>query len=135
MPPVESHEDPKIRHITDFMDRIAYMTATGNHLAEFLPWLRHLPSWIAPWKRYAENCYSIDSRAFETYSEVKNRMVCIRSFPFLPLSNCCNFIQDSGDESPSITANLIKSSNVTKHEVAWLSAALLYGTTLCPVDH
>jgi hypothetical protein len=47
-PTLTSEQDHIVEVINDFADRIFQAVATGAHLVEFFPWLRHLPSRWAP---------------------------------------------------------------------------------------
>lgn len=47
----------EVRHvheITSYMETIDRVAAPGVYLVEFLPWLLHLPTWLAPFKREAK---------------------------------------------------------------------------------
>ncbi|KAK5730067.1 hypothetical protein LTR15_000001 [Elasticomyces elasticus] len=46
-------EEQHVHEITSYMDEIDRVAAPGVYVVEFLPWLVHLPSWLAPFKREA----------------------------------------------------------------------------------
>ena len=43
-PTLSSEQDPIIRVINDFSERLFHAIGVGAHLVEFFPWLRYLPS-------------------------------------------------------------------------------------------
>jgi hypothetical protein len=85
-PTIQSIEDPLLKKMQDF--DLALQKA-GNSpecfLIEFLPWLRHVPSSLAGWKRNAEENFKMSSKLFEDlYQEVKDRIVSFSSLCYLP---------------------------------------------------
>ena len=42
-PTLLSEQDPIIRVINDFSERLFHAIGMGSHLVEFFPWLRYLP--------------------------------------------------------------------------------------------
>lgn len=47
-----------------------------------LPWMRHIPSVLAPWKRTVEEWNKVDSRAFHDYFDLVQKDV-VRTCPLL----------------------------------------------------
>ncbi|KAG6885270.1 hypothetical protein C0993_003857 [Termitomyces sp. T159_Od127] len=75
LPTLASEDDPAIRQINDFVERLAQAALPGAHFVEFFPWMRYLPTWIAKWKRDALDWYKSDSITFEAmYDDVKHRL-------------------------------------------------------------
>ena len=44
-----------IAEVKELIEAIAYAAFPGTHLVEFFPWMKYIPSSIAPWKRKAED--------------------------------------------------------------------------------
>ncbi|KZV89537.1 cytochrome P450 [Exidia glandulosa HHB12029] len=65
LPPTDD-TDPRVQAIKQFADRIARAIYPGAYLADTLPWLRHMPSWAAPWKRNSLAFYEKDSAFFHS---------------------------------------------------------------------
>ncbi|KAF8485186.1 cytochrome P450 [Russula ochroleuca] len=63
-PTLRSEQDHVLVAIKDFADRLFKAAFTGAHLVHFFPWLRHLPSSLAKWKRDAEAWYKQDTAMF-----------------------------------------------------------------------
>ncbi|EMD35209.1 hypothetical protein CERSUDRAFT_116679 [Gelatoporia subvermispora B] len=108
-PAIDNIEDPAIKRVNEFVERIVKAAYPGAHLVEFFTWMRYLPSSIAKWKREAEEWFRRDSVMFEgLYNDVKKRVI-------------------MGDERPSITATLVvekERNQITEREAGWLSATM-----------
>jgi len=64
-PTITSEQDQTVKMINDFSMRLTAAAYPGAHLVEFFPWLRHVPSSLAKWKRNAEAWHRQDSAMFE----------------------------------------------------------------------
>jgi cytochrome P450 len=49
-----SAEEHHVLEIVSYMETIDRVAAPGVYVVEFLPWLLHLPNWLAPFKREAK---------------------------------------------------------------------------------
>ena len=47
-------EERHVHEITSYIETIDRVAAPGVYVVEFLPWLMHLPTWLAPFKREAK---------------------------------------------------------------------------------
>lgn len=75
-PALLSEGDTKITRINDFAERLVSAAHPGAYLVEYFTWMRHLPSWIAKWKRDVLEQYRIDDAMFRgLFNEVGNRIV------------------------------------------------------------
>ncbi|KAI9457602.1 cytochrome P450 [Lactarius psammicola] len=110
-PAIHSVEDEYVRRINDHVMRVAQSTLPGSHWVELLPWMKHIPSKFAKWKRTAEEWFRRDSEMFETLVDsVRTKLA-------------------KGIDRPSLSATLIKNQNrngLDGREMAWL-ASTLYG--------
>lgn len=108
-PAVKDAEDPSVRDVNAFVARLVRSALPGAHFVEFFTWMKHLPSWIAPWKREAETWHRRDGQMFEgLYLDVKER-------------------QAKGDERPSFAASLAQTQerhNLSDKECSWLAGTL-----------
>jgi hypothetical protein len=59
---VKSGSDPSIHEIHQVQDNLALAGAFGAWIVDAIPVLNHLPMWLAPWKRSAEEWYQIESK-------------------------------------------------------------------------
>ncbi|KAG6839627.1 hypothetical protein C0991_000816 [Blastosporella zonata] len=109
LPSLTSEEDPSIRAINDFVERLVRSALPGAHFVEYFTWMRYLPSGIAKWKKTALESYKRDSAMFEgLYEDVKRKM-------------------SEGYERPSFCASVIKGTDkygLTNRESAWLAATM-----------
>ena len=110
MPTIESCHDPVISYGNDFIGRIVRSGFPGAHFAEFFPWMKHLPSWMAKWKREAEYHFKKDDAYYrDMFQTVEKRL-------------------DAGDERVSFTSILhqdAKHTGITYTEKVWLAATIL----------
>ncbi|OCH87846.1 cytochrome P450 [Obba rivulosa] len=108
-PAINSIDDPAVKKVNDFAERIVKAAYPGAHLVELFTWMKYLPSSIAKWKREAEEQFKRDSIMFEgMFNKVKKGVV-------------------NGDERPSISATLVleqERNRLTEKEAAWLSATM-----------
>ncbi|KAH9994663.1 cytochrome P450, partial [Russula vinacea] len=111
-PVIHSLEDESVRRINDHVMRVAQSTLPGSHLVELLPWMKHIPSRFAKWKRTAEEWFRRDTEMFE-------RLV----------DSVRTNLMTKGIDSPCLSATLIKKQSRTglnERELAWL-ASTMYG--------
>ncbi|KAF5370324.1 hypothetical protein D9758_006938 [Tetrapyrgos nigripes] len=111
-PPLRSLDDPSVRLMDKYADKMHKAAQPGTYLVEILPVLKYLPTFFAPWKKSAKKDFQAFSSMFlRKYEVVKDRML-------------------SGEQRPSLCAMLTESAS--RHELndlesAW-AAAILYGT-------
>jgi hypothetical protein len=109
LPPLKDSNDPVILRVNHFTERALAAAAPGAFLVEYFTWMEHLPRWMSPWRRYAEDWFSRDSIMFEKlFSDTKQKI-------------------EAGDETVSVAAKLIEDQevrNLTDKESAWISATL-----------
>ncbi|KAH9168381.1 cytochrome P450 [Lactarius sanguifluus] len=109
-PPIVSELDPGIKAVNDFVARIERAALPGAHFVELLPWMRHIPSRFAKWKRDAEYWYEKDSAMFETlFDSVREKM-------------------SRGIDHPSLVGTLINDAEkygLSDRENSWV-AAIMY---------
>ncbi|KAI3603513.1 cytochrome p450 [Moniliophthora roreri] len=107
--PITDVMDPQVAAVNDFITRIVRAAFPGAHYVEYFTWMKHLPSWMAKWKRDAEEWYKKDSEMFESlFYEAKQRV-------------------KSGEDRPSFAANLVRDTErhgLSDRESAWLAATL-----------
>lgn len=97
-----------VPRINQFATRLLNALYPGAHLVEFLPWMRHFPSWMAKWKRDAEWWFKEDSAMYEgLYSGVEAQMA-------------------EGDAPSSFASLLVEQQHV--HNLDHLQASWLAGT-------
>ena len=76
LPTVSSVDDPIVTKVNAFGDRIAHYAFPGSYLVEFFTWMKYIPSFIAKWKKEAEEGYEEYSRIFVgLFSDVEKRIV------------------------------------------------------------
>ncbi|KAH8990403.1 cytochrome P450 [Lactarius hatsudake] len=109
-PPIVSELDPGIKAVNDFVARIERAALPGAHFVELLPWMRHIPSRFAKWKRDAEYWYEKDSAMFESlFNSVREKM-------------------SRGIDRPSLVGTLINDAEkyeLSDRENSWV-AAIMY---------
>lgn len=110
-PAIHSVEDEYVRRINDHVMRVAQSTLPGSHWVELLPWMKHIPSKFAKWKRTAEEWFRRDSEMFEgLVDSVRTNLA-------------------KGVDRPSLSATFIKNQSrngLDGREMAWL-ASTMYG--------
>ncbi|KAI0270341.1 cytochrome P450 [Russula aff. rugulosa BPL654] len=111
-PTLTSEQDHIVRVINDFSERLFHAVGMGAHLVEFFPWLRHLPSSLAKWKRDAEASYKQDSTMLEGLLHTVKTNVA------------------KGDDHQSVAATLIREverNKLSSKERSWLAGTLYVG--------
>ncbi|KAH8982107.1 cytochrome P450 [Lactarius akahatsu] len=106
-PPIVSELDPGIKAVNDFVARLTRAALPGAHFVELLPWMRHIPSRFAKWKRDAEYWHKKDSAMFETlFNSVREKM-------------------SKGIDRPSLVGTLINDAEkygLSDRENSWVAA-------------
>lgn len=67
--PILDNQDPIVVKINEVMHRLSEHAAPGKHFVEIFPFMKHLPEWMAGWKRMANSSFERDSRMFNEYIE------------------------------------------------------------------
>ena len=128
LPPALTINDPAIRKANDFNAAGIKYARPGNYLVETFPWMKYLPSSIAPWKKEAEEGFKDYSNFFESmYNEVKDRIVTFPIGFLFPFSPHPFTLQNQGDERPSFTGDLVRDPQrhrMTDLEAAWQAATM-----------
>ncbi|KAI0301682.1 cytochrome P450 [Multifurca ochricompacta] len=110
-PSVEGDDDRTVLRVNEHSEKVAATAAIGAHWVEFLPWMKHIPSRFAKWKRDAEYYYEdINSVYQELFSKVQNDLA-------------------NGIDRPSMSANLLKNQDHFKlsgTERVW-TAGVMFG--------
>lgn len=75
-PALTDSNDPKLVAFESFVRKMSYNALPGTRLVEFMPWMRYLPTWLAPWKREALKD-EVDNTAMfaREYNAVRQRVV------------------------------------------------------------
>ncbi|KAF8487321.1 cytochrome P450 [Russula ochroleuca] len=111
-PTLESEQDHIIESIDDFADRLLKAVTPGSYMVQFFPWLRHLPSSLAKWKRVLEAGYKQDTAMFEGLLHTVEANVA------------------KGDSHQSVAATLVRDvekNKLSSLERVWLGGALYLG--------
>jgi hypothetical protein len=64
-PPIESKDDPRVTRINEVLNRLSRAALPGAHFVENFPVMKHLPTWMAPWKKWGLEWYKKDSEMFQ----------------------------------------------------------------------
>jgi len=111
------------------MHRVMQAVLPGAYLVEIFPVMKHLPTWMAPWKKWGLEWYKKDTEMFQGfYDGVAKAMVSSKSEP--EHENAHEGHQREGDYKPSFTSSLIEhqeAHRLSNHEAAWLAGSMLYG--------
>ncbi|KAJ7436776.1 cytochrome P450 [Mycena galericulata] len=109
-PPV-SFEDPLVQRVEDYVDRLLKAALPGNYLVDIIPVMKHLPLWLAPWKRHGYSWFKQDTEMW------------------LNLVDNVRSGLKFGERSDSLVAKLIdptQPQNLDQVETAWL-AGMMFG--------
>ncbi|VDC01477.1 unnamed protein product [Peniophora sp. CBMAI 1063] len=107
--PASEEHDTHVRLINEFGATVTSSAAPGAYLVEIMPWMRHIPSVLAPWKRKAQNFY----HRYDTL--------------FRSLLGRVQEDIDNGVERASFAATLIRGSDryhLSSHENVWAAAGI-----------
>jgi len=66
-PAIESKDDPLVSRINDFMHRLTQAGLPGAYLVDIFPLMKHLPTWMAPWKKWGLEWYTKDTEMFQGF--------------------------------------------------------------------
>ncbi|THU98700.1 cytochrome P450 [Dendrothele bispora CBS 962.96] len=106
-PMIKDEKEPSVAYIYGFVTRLTRAAFPGAHYVELFTWMKYLPSFMAPWKKDAEDWYKKDEVVFKgLFNEVRKRVT-------------------AGDERPSFCATIIKDK---LNEFNDVEAAYLAGT-------
>ncbi|KAJ7704017.1 cytochrome P450 [Mycena rosella] len=112
IPTLLSEQDPKIRLINNFVERLVRAAYPGAFFVEYFTWMRYLPAWMAKWKWDALEQHRMDDEMFRgLFTDVKNRVA-------------------KGDYRESFCATLLEQQDrhsLNEKESAWLAATLYAG--------
>ncbi|KAJ7108037.1 cytochrome P450 [Mycena crocata] len=112
-PMLKTEHDPAIGGILDFTKAVLKAAFVDGAMVENFPFLQHMPSWLAGWKKEAMRSSVRYSDMFESlFGDVKQRVA-------------------EGDESLSFAAALAhkqQAFNLSDKESAWLAAAFASGS-------
>lgn len=109
-------EERHVEEITFLMEQIDRLSVPGLYIVEFLPWLQHLPSWLAPFKREAKG---LRDRHFTYLSglleaqEAKHQLM----LPEKPESFARRYIQSKNDWG------------LSRHEIIWVLSSIYGGAS------
>ena len=67
--PLGKEGDPLVERINELMHRLVRACLPGAYLVEIFPSMKHLPTWMAKWKREGLEWYRKDSVLFKSFLE------------------------------------------------------------------
>nr|F1SY62.1 RecName: Full=Cytochrome P450 monooxygenase 58 [Postia placenta Mad-698-R]BAK09406.1 cytochrome P450 [Postia placenta] len=109
-PPLTKSDDGLVHRIDELMRRLVMAGLPGRYLVEIFPIMKHLPTWMAKWKREGLEWHRRDTEMFEGFYD-----------------NVARFMA-SGKYKPSLTAGLIErqeKNGLSKKEVSWLAGTMI----------
>lgn len=116
------------------MHRLEHAAHPGEYLVEVFHWMIYIPSWLAKWKREGLEWHRKDTEMFYAlYESAKERVVCLIPFvcpPCAQMNINNNALQKSGLAKPCLTSILMRKSELTEKEAAWIAGSMLYVATL-----
>ena len=121
---VKDEQDRLISIIDSIFVGLRQVTVSAQFLLEFLPALRHLPSWIpgtAFLKRLAASRVSNDHILHTEFAKAKARVV-RANLPFWPTCSWA-LMQESGEDRSSIVSQLIYRVVLVSHDAMDEAAA------------
>lgn len=75
-PPLTKSDDGLVHRIDELMRRLVMAGLPGRYLVEIFPIMKHLPTWMAKWKREGLEWHRRDTEMFEGfYDNVARSMV------------------------------------------------------------
>ncbi|KZV62558.1 cytochrome P450 [Peniophora sp. CONT] len=107
--PASGEHAARVRQVNEFAARASGAAVPGAFWVEMMPWMRHIPSFLAPWKRTVEEWNREDNDAFHSYFDAVQKAV------------------DDGTERASLCATLIHDSDryrLSTHDNAWIAASI-----------
>lgn len=73
--PIEPKDDPLVERVNNLTHRFVRASHPGAYLVEIFPIMKHLPSWMARWKREGLEWFAKDTKMFEGFLlDVEKRM-------------------------------------------------------------
>ena len=76
-----------IKRIHAHVEHISDASIPGRYLVDAFPAMRHLPAWMAKWKREGMAWHEGESRLFSSFTQsVRDRLVCTTHFRIYPAS-------------------------------------------------
>ena len=76
-PRVTTVDKPIVERVHAHLLRLTNAALPGRYLVDAFPMLRHLPTWLAKWKRDGLEWHARETEMFEEFNEgVRGRMVC-----------------------------------------------------------
>ncbi|KAH9890551.1 cytochrome P450 [Cubamyces lactineus] len=110
--PLKSIEDPEVELLNTFTRKIVRAGYVDAYAVECMPFLRHIPTWLAPWKRDALEWAPRFTKLFENfYTQARDRAI-------------------NEDRTETISAMISeneKKYNLTSEETAWLVGTIASG--------
>ncbi|KAF9463391.1 cytochrome P450 [Collybia nuda] len=107
--PIERKDDYIVEKINTMMDRLVHAAFPGAYLVEIFPRMKHLPLWMAKWKREGQEHFTKDTNMFERFlSDVGERML-------------------TGNCKPCFASSLLDNQSkakLTNEEASWLAGAI-----------
>ena len=83
LPTVYSADDSTVTIVNRFAEQLVDYANPGNYLVEFFPWMLHIPSSLAKWKREAKEGFKYYSEFFlKMFHDVENRIASSICFLF-----------------------------------------------------
>ncbi|KAI0055995.1 cytochrome P450 [Artomyces pyxidatus] len=113
--------DESVQKINEHAMRMMLVTLPGSNWVQIFPWMKHIPSRFAKWKRTGLEWFAHDSKVFQ------GLMDHVRAKPYPQPDRGATATQSTGTESPSLGATLIaqqKRSGLSDLENAWLASTL-----------
>ena len=110
------------------MHRLACAALPGAHLVEIFPVMKHLPTWMAPWKKWGLEWYKKDSEMFQGFYDRVAKTLVSWENQTQNTNDSHEDHQREGDVKPSFTSSLIEHQEehqLSNHEAAWLAGTML----------
>ena len=121
-----------IKHIYDLARRIADAGLPGAFLVDLFPAMRHLPAWMAKWKREGLRWHDEMTKIFEGFSaDARQKFVSAspcRFYLFRPLSQLKQLKQTVDQTQENYASKLLRDQHrhkFSEKKMAWQSAMML----------
>lgn len=72
-PPITKADDALVNRINDLMHRLVRSALPGAYLVEIFPAMKHLPTWMAKWKREGLEWHRKDTEMFQGFYDDVNK--------------------------------------------------------------
>lgn len=77
-PSIKSKDDPLVERVTALVHRLVRAALPGAYLVDTFPVMRHLPEWMAKWKREGLQHHRDDTEMFEGFlTDVEDNLASI----------------------------------------------------------